>query len=184
MSFAQPGWLAMLILIPLLGIGALMASRMRKLQWDAFVAPRLRGALLKRGGSLPRWLALSFLLLACSALIISLARPQGDAGVRTEKTMGRNVLIALDLSRSMRVTDVKPDRLAQAKVVIYELLEAFPNDRIGLIGFAGNSYLYAPLTIDHTAVRETVEQIDENWAPLGGSDLASAIHLADRKSVV
>ena len=78
-----------------------------------------------------------------------------------EKTMGRNVLIALDLSRSMRVKDVSPDRLAQAKGVIYELLEAMPNERIGLIGFAGSSYLYAPLTIDHGAVRETVEQVDE-----------------------
>ncbi len=178
MSFAQPGWLVLLILIPLLGIGAVLASRLRKRQWDAFVAPRLRGALLKRGSSLPRWFALFFLLTACAAMIVALARPQGDAGVRTEKTIGRNVLIALDLSRSMRVSDVKPDRLAQAKVVIYELLEAMPNERIGLIGFAGSPYLYAPLTIDHSAVRETVEQVDETWAPKGGSDLAAAVHLA------
>jgi len=178
MSFAQPGWLVLLILVPLLGIGALLASRLRKRQWEEFVAPRLRGALLKRGSSLPRWLALFFLLTACAAMILALARPQGDAGVRTEKTMGRNVLIALDLSRSMRVTDVKPDRLAQAKIVIYELLESMPNERVGLIGFAGNPYLYAPLTIDHSAVRETVEQIDETWAPKGGSDLAAAVHLA------
>jgi Ca-activated chloride channel family protein len=53
-----------------------------------------------------------------------------------------------------------------------------PNERIGLIGFAGTSYLYAPLTIDHSAVRELVDQVDETWAPLGGSDLASAVHLA------
>ncbi|MEO5716175.1 MAG: VWA domain-containing protein [Luteolibacter sp.] len=178
MSFAQPGWLVLLILVPLLGIGALLASRLRKRQWEEFVAPRLRGALLKRGSALPRWFALFFLLTACAAMILALARPQGDAGVRTEKTMGRNVLIALDLSRSMRVTDVKPDRLAQAKIVIYELLEAMPNERIGLIGFAGNPYLYAPLTIDHSAVRETVEQVDETWAPKGGSDLAAAVHLA------
>ncbi len=178
MSFAQPGWLVLLILIPLLGIGALLASRLRKRQWEEFVAPRLRGALLRRGSSLPRWLALFFLLTACAAMILALARPQGDAGVQTEKTMGRNVLIALDLSRSMRVADVKPDRLAQAKIVIYELLESMPSERIGLIGFAGSPYLYAPLTIDHSAVRETVEQVDETWAPKGGSDLAAAVHLA------
>ncbi|MEO7101189.1 MAG: VWA domain-containing protein [Luteolibacter sp.] len=178
MSFAQPGWLVLLILIPILGIGAVFATRLRKRQWEVFVAPRLREALLKRGNPLPRWLSLFFLLVAATAMIIALARPRGEAGIRTEKTVGRNVLIALDLSRSMRVTDVKPDRLAQAKMVIYELLEAMPNERIGLIGFAGSSYVYAPLTIDHPAVRETVEQIDENWAPRGGSDLAAAIHLA------
>ena len=178
MSFAQPGWLVLLTLIPILGIGAVFATRLRKRQWEAFVAPRLREALLKRGNPLPRWLSLFFLLIAATAMIIALARPRGEAGIRTEKTVGRNVLVALDLSRSMRVTDVKPDRLAQAKMVIYELLEAMPNERIGLIGFAGSSYVYAPLTIDHSAVRETVEQIDENWAPRGGSDLASAVHLA------
>lgn len=178
MSFATPSWLLLLLLIPLLAIGAFAASRLRRKQWDAFIAPRLRGTLLKRGSSLPRWLALFFLLAACVALIVALARPQGDAGVRTEKTLGRNVLIALDLSRSMRVTDVKPDRLAQAKVIIYELLDAMPNERIGLIGFAGSAYVYAPLTIDHQAVRETVEQIDETWVPKGGSDLAAALHLA------
>ena len=69
-------------------------------------------------------------------------------------------------------------RLAQAKVVIYELLEALPNERIGFIGFAGTPYVYAPLTIDHSAVREITEQVDDSWAPLGGSDLPAAVHLA------
>jgi Ca-activated chloride channel family protein len=178
MNFATPGWLALLILLPLLAVTAVLSVRLRRRQWTSFVAPRLRNALLKRTSGLPRWLALAFLLAACAAAIVALARPHAEAGTRVEKTLGRNLLIALDLSRSMRVADVKPDRLTQAKVVIFELLEAMPNDRIGLIGFAGNSYLYAPLTIDHTAVREIVEQIDENWPPLGGSDIGSAVELA------
>lgn len=178
MNFAQPGWLALLILLPILGAGAALASRLRRRQWAVFVAPRLRDALLKRGSPLPRWLALFFLLAACAATIVALARPNANAGTKMEKTLGRNVMVALDISKSMRVSDVKPDRLAQAKVVIYELLEAMPNERIGFLGFAGTPYVYAPLTIDHSAVRETVEQIDETWAPVGGSDLAAAVHLA------
>jgi Ca-activated chloride channel homolog len=177
-SFAHPVLLILLVLLPLLGAGALLMARLRKNQWRLFVAPRLRGALIKHGSSLPRWFSLFLLLTACAAMIVALARPQADAGTRTEKSLGRNVLVALDLSRSMRVKDVQPDRLSQAKIVIYELLDAMPNERIGLIGFAGNSYLYAPLTIDHAAVRETVQQIDETWPPLGGSYLASAIRLA------
>ena len=178
MSFDQPAWLILLILLPLLGVGALVIARVKKKQWSAFAAPRLRSALVKRGSSRPRWFALLFLLAACGAIIVALARPQADAGTRTEKTLGRNVLIALDLSRSMRVADVKPDRLSQAKLVIYELLEAMPNERIGLIGFAGSSYVYAPLTVDHGAVRQTVEQIDETWTTMGGSDLAAALKLS------
>jgi Ca-activated chloride channel homolog len=168
-----------LVLLPLLGVGAIaVAALLRSKQWSSFVAPAAARRAAETRQPLPRWFALGFLLAACAALIVALARPQGDAGTRTEKTLGRNVLIALDLSRSMRVADVKPDRLAQAKMVIYELLEAMPNERIGLIGFAGSAYLYAPLTVDHGAVRETVEQIDETWATLGGSNLAAAISLA------
>lgn len=178
MILAQPAWLILLVLIPILGLGAILAARLRRSQWSSLIAPRLRASLLKHSSPLPRWFALFFLLAACAAIIIGLARPQGDIGTRTEKALGRNLLIALDLSRSMRVQDVKPDRLSQAKLVIYELLDAMPNERIGIIGFAGSSYLYAPLTVDHRAVRETVEQIDETWAPLGGSDLASAVSLA------
>ncbi len=157
---------------------AVVISRQYQKRWDAFVAPRLRGALIRRSSAIPRWLALFFLFAACAALIGALSRPQGDAGTQTEKTVGRNIMVALDLSRSMRVDDVKPDRLSQAKIAIYELLDALPNDRVGLIGFAGTPYLYAPLTIDHAAVRETVGQIDEQWPTLGGSDLAAAIKLA------
>lgn len=178
MNFAQPGWLVLLILLPILGLGAILATRLRRQHWQAFVAPRLRDSLLKRSSGLTRWLALFFLIAACATILVALARPRGNAGTRTEKTMGRNVMIALDLSRSMQVADVKPDRLTQAKIVIYELLEAMPNERIGLIGFAGNPHVYAPLTIDHSAVRETVEQIDENWPPLGGSNLSAALQLA------
>lgn len=178
MNFAHPGWLVWLALLPILGVTALVVSRLRRRQWKDFVAPRLREALVKSGSALPRWLMLFFLMLASAAMIGALARPQGDAGTKVEKTKGRNVMIALDLSKSMRVADVKPDRLTQAKVVIYELLEAMPNERIGFIGFAGTPNLYAPLTVDHGAVRETIEQVDENWPPVGGSDLAAAVHLA------
>ena len=178
MHFADPAWLVLLVLLPLLAGATLLAARLRRKQWHAFVAPRLRQVLLRRSSPLPRWLALVFLGAACATLIVAIARPQGDAGIKAEKSVGRNVLIALDLSRSMRVKDVKPDRLTQAKVVIYELLDALPNERIGLLGFAGSAHLFAPLTIDHGAVRETVEQVDETWVPLGGSNLTAALRLA------
>lgn len=178
MNFAHPIWLLLLLLLPLLGAAAVVVTRLRRKQWSAFIAPRLRNALLKSGSPLPRWFSLFFLLAACAGMILALARPQGDAGVRTEKSLGRNVLIALDLSRSMRVADVKPDRLERAKMVIYELLDAMPNERVGLLGFAGSAYSYAPLTVDHQAVRETVQQIDETWATRGGSNIGAALRLA------
>jgi Ca-activated chloride channel family protein len=178
MNLANPEWLLVWIALPILAIGAVLLGRFKREPWGEFTAERLRGRLIRPHHPLPRWLAFSMLLAAMGVLAFALARPQGDAGTKTETTKGRNVMIALDLSRSMRVQDVTPDRLGQAKVVIYELLETLENDRVGMVGFAGTPFLVAPLTIDHAAVRETVEQVDENWVSRGGSDIASAIRLA------
>ncbi len=178
MNLEYPAWLLVWIAVPILAVCAVLAGRFGKRPWEVFAAERLRGKLIIRDHPLPRWMALGMILAAISAMVFAMVRPQGDAGTKTEKTTGRNIMIALDLSRSMRVQDVKPDRLAQAKIVIYELLESMKNDRVGLIGFAGTPFLSAPLTIDHAAVRETVEQIDERWMPTGGSDISAAVRLA------
>ncbi|BCU79769.1 VWA domain-containing protein [Luteolibacter sp. LG18] len=175
MSLAHPQWLFLLALIPVLGIVALLTARLRSQRWQAFVANRLRPALLRKTAVFGRWLSLLFLLVALALLVVSLAQPRGDAGTKSETVKGRNILFALDLSRSMRVTDVKPDRLSQGKAIIYEMMEAMPNDRMGLVGFAGKPYLFAPLTVDHGAVKETVEQLDETWIPTGGSDVVGAL---------
>lgn len=178
MTFAHPGWFLWLLLLPLLAGVAIVVSRQNRKQWQAFVAERLRPALLKRSRAWPLWLSFAFLLLSLALMLGALARPQADAGTRVEKTRGRNLLFVLDLSRSMRVTDVKPDRLAQAKAAIYEILDSRPNDRVGVVGFAGAPYLFTPLTVDHSAVRETVAQLDETWVPTGGSNLTAALQLS------
>jgi Ca-activated chloride channel family protein len=178
MNLANPEWLIVWIALPILAIIAVLLERFKGQPWEQLTAERLRGRLIRKDHSLPRWMAMGFLLAAMAAFAVALARPQGDAGVKTETAKGRNVIIALDLSRSMRVTDVNPDRLGQAKILIYEILETLKSDRVGLVGFAGTPYLFAPLTVDHGALTETIEQIDEQWVPIGGSDIAGAIKLA------
>ena len=178
MTFSDPIWLILLLTLPvLLAVAAVVAYRFGR-KWDAFIAPRLRSRLLRQASAIPRWFALFFLVGASAALIIALARPVGEGGSEAETAKARDIIIALDISRSMRVSDVSPDRLAQAKIIAHDMIEALPGDRFGLIAFAGNSYLYAPLTVDHAAVRETVDQIDETWATRGGSNLADTIRLA------
>lgn len=178
MSFAHPYLLSLLLLIPLLALAALLASRHKRKQWQEFVADRLRSRLINRASALPRILAFMSLLAAIAFLILGLSRLQYQLSTKTESTRGRNLVILLDLSRSMQATDLKPSRLDQAKALIYELLETLPNDRIGVVGFSSSPYLFAPLTIDHSAVRETVEQLDYDSIPTGGSDLAAAVQLA------
>lgn len=177
MTLQSPYWLLMLLIIPLLGLSWILIPRMRRSRWHSFTSPRLSHHLLKTGNLFTRRISAILLLIALIFMIAGLARPQIKQGLGEETSTGKNVLFALDLSRSMRVNDVKPDRLSKAKVLLYELMDSMPNERVGLIGFGGDAYSYAPLTIDHAAVREVIEQIDEQWMPQGGTNLANAVEL-------
>ncbi|MEP4079476.1 vWA domain-containing protein [Haloferula sp.] len=178
MTIANPGWLLLLLLLPVIATGATLTARLRKKQWASFVSDRLRPRLLRRSSPVPRWIAFACLLLAAAFLIVALARPQSRRETTTDSVLGRNILFAIDLSRSMKVADLKPDRLTQAKAAAYELLDSLPNDRIGVVGFAGTSYLFAPLTPDHSAIRETINQLDTDWIPTGGSNLKEGLKLS------
>lgn len=180
MTLAEPALLILLLLVPLLALGAYFAEKQRKLAWQKLVAPRLRKKLAAPASPWSRWLSLGSGLLALALLIICLAQPIAGEKETTSLVKGRNLIIAIDASRSMLVRDVAPDRLTAAKTAVYELLERFPNDRIGLLAFAGSASLQAPLTVDHNALRETLAQLDETNVPSGGSNLADAVNLATK----
>jgi Ca-activated chloride channel homolog len=175
MRFEHPAFLILLLLIPVLIAATLFISRLRKKQWQAFVASRLRHQLLRTPSGTARWISLICLLLALGMFVIALARPQKVNELQAERSRGRNILIALDLSRSMMTRDVKPDRLSQAKALCYEMIDAMPSDRIGLIGFSGEPFLFAPLTVDHDGVKETIQQLDTDSIPVNGSSIAKAL---------
>lgn len=178
MSFVHPSWLLLLLILPMILLGAILTMRASNKAWQQLVAARLRKQLVKEGSTTRRWVALIMGLLGCALLIIVLARPYGDQTSTTEQISSRNLLIAIDTSRSMLVEDVAPNRISHAKAMALELVQTFPNDRIGVIAFSGAAVSMAPLTIDHTAVHETISQLDTNVIPSGGSDLAAAVELA------
>lgn len=178
MTFAHPTWLWALALIPILLAIIIRRAKTQSSRWHSLRASRLAPFLTQQAATWPRWLSLACLLLALACTLFALARPRTETGIKPEITRGRNLLFALDLSRSMRSTDLKPDRLTQAKTTMFDILDLQPNDRAGLIGFSDSAYLFAPLTNDHNALRETISQIDERWLPSHGTDLTSAINLA------
>ncbi|MEM9080401.1 MAG: VWA domain-containing protein [Verrucomicrobiota bacterium] len=178
MTFAEPAFLLFLLLIPLIGIGAFLADQQRKSNWQKIVAARHQQRLAAPASQTARWLSLSLALLALSLTIIALAQPEQGERLAKTTVRGRNIMLALDASRSMLVRDVAPDRLNAAKAAIFELLEKFPADRIGLLAFAGSASIQAPLTVDHNALIETLNQLDTSNIPTGGSNLADAVNLA------
>ena len=178
MSFLAPKLFYYLLLLPCLAGLKLWADwRALKVQ-EAFAAPRLRASLVTGVSTGRSWLIFGLQLLALAAFIIALARPIWGEDKVIQNESGRNIIIAIDSSRSMLANDVVPDRLTRAKLAAQDLMLALKDDRVGLIAFAGNSYLQAPLTTDHDAVAEAIQSLDFTSVPRGGSEIGRALKLA------
>jgi Ca-activated chloride channel homolog len=114
-------------------------------------------------------------LLGLALLAVALSRPQ--FGTRTELTRraGVDVVIALDVSRSMLARDVRPDRLSRARLEVGALLDDLAGDRVGLVVFAGEAFVQCPLTSDYDAVRLFLRAVSPESVPQQGSDLGNAL---------
>ena len=99
-----------------------------------------------------------------------------DESVGRERR-GLDILFAIDTSRSMLTPDVKPDRLTRAKLAVEDLIDRLSGDGVGLVAFAGEAFLEAPVTTDYDAFRETLQSLDTHTIALGGTDIAAAIRL-------
>ena len=118
------------------------------------------------------------LALAAAAAGFGAAGPRGGRIQRSEGGQGLNVLIAVDVSRSMLAEDGDPNRLHRAIREAQRLVQDLPSDRIGIVAFAGQAYLLSPLTLDHSAVRLYLETLDPDLASAGGTQVAPLLRVA------
>lgn len=122
-----------------------------------------------------RWGALAF-GVAGVAVGIALAGPRFGRRVVTAETQALNLVVAVDISRSMLAEDVAPSRLGRVQQEARRLIQDLRGDRIGLIAFAGRSFILSPLTIDEGALQLLVDGLDPDMASTGGTELAAAIN--------
>ena len=178
LTFGSPEWFwALMLLAPVLWF-FFDASRRREALLAKILAPRLQQSLAGQVSHFKRNLRIASLLLAIACVILALAKPRYGSIDQEIKSRGRDVIIAIDTSRSMLSTDTAPTRLGRAKLISQDLLNLMRGDRVGLIAFAGTSFLQAPLTLDKGAVLTSIDDLDTNTIPKGGTDIASAIRLA------
>ena len=115
---------------------------------------------------------LSIAFAAGVVMLMDLRKPGGTEGINRK---GIDVVVALDVSKSMLATDLAPDRLERAKQLIGKLMIAMPNDRIGLVLFAGKAYLQLPLTTDHGAASMFVSSASPDAVPQQGTVISEAL---------
>ncbi len=116
---------------------------------------------------------IAFILLVTA--LATLRKPQGGDTVRRN---GMDVMIALDVSRSMLAQDVQPSRLDRAKQLLYRLIDKLPDDRIGMVVFAGKAYLQLPLTTDHAAAKMYIASLSTEAVPTQGTVFNEALKMS------
>ena len=124
------------------------------------------------------FIKLSFFSLAFLFLIIALANPQWGTKRSKVKAKGSDIIIALDISRSMLCEDLAPNRLERAKKFAERLVDKFKGDRIGVVLFAGNAYLQMPLTNDYAAAKLFIRSASTDLASSQGTAIGDAIDLS------
>lgn len=160
----------------LLAIPALLASYLLYWRWKLHAAARLdRPRLLAWRSGRKQVLRFSLTLLALVLIIIAVARPQWGERKRKVTREGIDIVLALDISKSMLAADVNPSRLRAAKDELIRALGQLRGDRVGLVVFTGVSFAQSPLTGDYGAIRFYLRKLDPEDMPVGGTASGRAI---------
>ena len=176
-EFVNPEYFWLFLILPLLVLWYLWK---RKKQTASLKISSIQG--FKTGRN---WLAklkpilLVLRLLAISAIIIAMARPRTvDETTRTKTTRGIDIIMSMDLSASMLARDLKPNRLEALKTTVAHFIKGRPNDRIGLVEYAGESFTRTPLTSDKDLLLRSLKQMEYNTIIEGGTAIGSGLATA------
>lgn len=178
MLWRVPAWLWLLLFVPALTGFLWWALRRRRLALQRFAEARLLPALVPELDERRQRFRAALSVATVLLLALALAGPQWGFHWQEVRREGVDVIVALDTSRSMLATDVKPNRLARAKLAITDLVRELQGDRVGLVAFAGTAFVQCPLTVDYGAFAESLRAVHVGIIPRGGTALAAAIDTA------
>lgn len=183
-SFANPEYLYLLILIPVI-FGLFLHSRMiRAKNIKKYGNPALLEAQMPDVSKYKPWIKISIQLVALALIVIILARPRamGNSKAETINVQGIEVMVALDVSNSMLASSTDDpngiSRLQQAKLLLEKLIDKLGNDKVGLIVFAGDAYTQIPITADFVSAKMFLSNIEPSMVPTQGTAIGAAIKMA------
>ncbi|MFT5240022.1 MAG: Ca-activated chloride channel family protein [Candidatus Promineifilaceae bacterium] len=178
MEFLNPKLLLLIWVTPLIAFWWIWAQRKRESALASFMSAQMQAKLApKSGNARIRW---QIALLVCGLFlsIAALSRPQWGEREETVYQRGRDVIIALDVSRSMLANDVHPNRLARAKIDLIDLITELRGDRAGIMAFRRDAQVICPLTTDYAFLRHALDGCGLHSAAPGETDIGGAITTA------
>ena len=178
MHWGAPVYLNFLLLIPIMVVFFIFAGINRKKKIEKFgdiaLMERLSGS-----KSIAKDRARKIIMvIACIFLVLALAMPQIGARLTMTKRYGVDIMIAIDTSSSMLAQDIKPNRIEKAKLEISSLIDKLKGDRVGILTFAGDSFMQCPLTLDYNAAKMFLSIIEPGMMPKPGTAIGDAIKVA------
>lgn len=180
MRFAEPKFALLLLFLPVLVGLVLWFFRRRKKNLNRYADSNLIPIIAPYISSRKEKLKYTLKILIFCLLVLALAEPQWGMKEEEVRMRGINVMILADVSASMLAEDIKPNRLEREKRKIKDLVKILAGDRVGLIAFAGRSFLLAPLTVDYGTLDRYIDDLGPETIPVKGTDLAGALQLAIR----
>ena len=175
MVWRTPQFLWFLLSVPVVVALFVWALRLRRRALEQFAESHLLPILTPDVDYRRQYWRAGLLATALAFLIIAVAGPRWGFQWEEVRREGVDIVIALDTSRSMLATDVKPSRLERAKLALQELVQQLQGDRIGLVAFAGSAFIQCPLTLDYGAFLESLQATSVGIIPKGGTALDEAI---------
>ncbi len=176
--FAKSHFLLLLLLIPCFYVLFGVMLWMRRGRLRKFGDERLIRELMPSWSKGKAWGRLILFSLAFFFFVIGLARPQIGAKLKEHRTQGAEIMIVLDVSNSMLAEDYSPNRLERAKLAISRITDKLQHDRIGLVIFAGTSFVQLPITTDYLSAKMFLNSISTTSIPIQGTAIGDAIHTA------
>ncbi len=178
LTFAEPQFVHGLWIVAVLGALLVGLELRRTHLLDRFVAPAMQSRGVDQPGDWRRALRIGLLVLSMLAIVIALMRPQWGFEFIEAPQVGAEIMVALDVSRSMLAEDVAPNRLERAKAELRDLLPYLSGDQVGLIAFAGRASVLCPLTPDFGFLRLVLDNVDVGSVSPGGTRLEEPIRKA------
>ena len=175
MLWRTPTYLWLLAAVAVLGAVVWVRLRQRAALLQTFAEAALVARLAPDVDRRRRWLRLTLRVAVLALLVIALAGPKWGFQWEEVRRQGIDLIVAIDTSRSMLASDVKPNRLERAKLAVLDLVQRLQGDRVGLVAFAGTAFLECPLTLDYAAFEGSLDAVHVGLIPRGGTALARAI---------
>jgi Ca-activated chloride channel family protein len=176
-AFQHIEYLFGLLGVPVMLVLFIMYIKWKKARIKKIGDPKLVEQLIKDHSPEKFALKFSLIVVAFALAVIALANPRKPIGSSNVRRNGIDVMIALDVSKSMLAQDIKPNRLERAKQLISRLIDKMPDDRIGIVVFAGRAYLQMPLTSDHAAAKMYLSTASTDVVPTQGTVIGDALKM-------